>query len=319
MGLNKICLTVVSALISVTAVIGSSCVWDTAQCGGKNYTGLKNCCSAKSVCTKINDYYSKCIPSTSPSCSNKTDSQCGGKNFNGNTCCPSGLKCTYRNEWFSKCMAASSTPSPTPKQTTSSCSNKTDSQCGGKTYTGQTCCPSPLKCTYRNEWFSKCMAPASSPTPSPTVTKKPVTSAPTQLVCDNSETPCGRGSYNGVPTSGDTFCCAIDEECVPYGVGGGRGSSCLRKNRPTTCDPDPCLHNSTCFYGFGAYCLCEDGFSGDFCETPKCKAPEVACGRTSSALGTSPDTTCCSAKEDCVSHTSTAGTTAWKCVTKTRA
>ncbi|ORX86234.1 SGNH hydrolase [Anaeromyces robustus] len=38
---------------------------------------------------------------------NSAWSQCGGKNFNGETCCVSGYVCQYSNDWYSQCVPGS--------------------------------------------------------------------------------------------------------------------------------------------------------------------------------------------------------------------
>ena len=49
-------------------------------------------------------------------------------------------------------------PLPGPPPPSSTC-NRTpkEGQCGGKAWTGETCCPDGYKCTPQNEWYSQCL------------------------------------------------------------------------------------------------------------------------------------------------------------------
>jgi hypothetical protein len=87
------------------------------------------------------------------------------------------VQCPSRLTETSKCVRADAAeqqklpvaPNTTPSSSTSSagttppatCPNKQGSQCGGKAFTGNTCCPSGLQCVYVEPYWSNCQ-PATS-------------------------------------------------------------------------------------------------------------------------------------------------------------
>eukprot|EP00929_Paragymnodinium_shiwhaense_P117880 TRINITY_DN8934_c0_g2_i1.p1 TRINITY_DN8934_c0_g2~~TRINITY_DN8934_c0_g2_i1.p1 ORF type:complete len:619 (-),score=82.17 TRINITY_DN8934_c0_g2_i1:348-2204(-) len=72
-------------------------------------------------------------------------------------------------------------PTPEPTPTSGTTCGAAWTQCGGKEWTGSTCCEQGLVCKVDNEWYHQCeppsepsptpspIAPSSSPTPSPTI------------------------------------------------------------------------------------------------------------------------------------------------------
>ena len=78
------------------------------------------------------------------------------------------------------------TPSVTPVPSGGACSAVWQ-QCGGKTWTGPTCCQAGSVCTVTNEWYSQCTpAPSSSPTTKPIPPPTPIlvpTSPPIACQC----------------------------------------------------------------------------------------------------------------------------------------
>jgi hypothetical protein len=138
-----------------------ACADGWAQCGGKNADGNDwdgaPCCKEGFECKYESDFYSQC----KPACTNAIYDQCGGKDFQGQECCPAGTECKADSEWYSKCapieerapafvlaMAAAAAPAE--------CANKEFDQCGGKDWTGATCCQFGQECKADNEWYSKC-------------------------------------------------------------------------------------------------------------------------------------------------------------------
>mmetsp|Transcript_11489 Transcript_11489/g.17103 ORF Transcript_11489/g.17103 Transcript_11489/m.17103 type:complete len:250 (-) Transcript_11489:43-792(-) len=91
-----------------------------------------------------------------------------------------------------------------------------------------------------------------------------------EILCDEGEIPCGEEVSYGHPYS-SYGCCSSSDECYQTAYKWGPFSYCLWKDRPTTCDPDPCLNGAFCQdngeYFSGLYsCICEEGFSGAYCE-----------------------------------------------------
>ena len=91
--------------------------------------------------------------------------QCGGTGFVGNRCCPSDASCIVRSLDFSQCVPAklpadvvhTSGASFDPDLVSdATCTTGPWTQCGGKYYTGDSCCPKGYSCTYRTEGFSQC-------------------------------------------------------------------------------------------------------------------------------------------------------------------
>ena len=152
------------------------------------------CCPEGNTCSKRTEEYSQCVPdcqcarhSNRPSplghtrphreplpaplisrcCMRRTShwGQCGGTGFVGNRCCPSDASCIVRSLDFSQCV-----PSKLPADVVhmsgasfdpdivsdATCTTGPWTQCGGKYYTGDSCCPKGYSCTYRTEGFSQC-------------------------------------------------------------------------------------------------------------------------------------------------------------------
>lgn len=117
-------------------------------------------------------------PKTTRTCRNKPWAQCGGREHTGPTCCPPGSGCSHQSVWYSQCVpgftgahkatpAHTATPEnptaltiaaavPEAKRARRTCQNREWSQCGGREYTGATCCPMGSGCAYKNEWYSQC-------------------------------------------------------------------------------------------------------------------------------------------------------------------
>merc|ERR1712190_230675 len=54
-------------------------------------------------CLYQNEYWSKCVPESTSSCS-QSGQQCAGPSWAGPACCTSGNKCVYQNEYWSQCV-----------------------------------------------------------------------------------------------------------------------------------------------------------------------------------------------------------------------
>jgi cellulose 1,4-beta-cellobiosidase len=114
--------------------------------------------------------------------------QCGGKSWSGPKCCEAGSVCKVSNEWYSQCIVGSSslpspspipTPAPVPTpptlkpvpSTTTALPKPSPSnvacaaaweQCGGKTFTGPSCCQTGLVCVVTNDYYSQCLSQTSA-------------------------------------------------------------------------------------------------------------------------------------------------------------
>ncbi|GAA5827137.1 hypothetical protein JCM11251_001133 [Rhodosporidiobolus azoricus] len=101
------------------------------QCGGLNYDG-DTCCSNGWTCTKSDDYYSQCRPSTT-TCNNAFYGQCGGLAWLGPSCCPEGSACVAASAFYAQCVPGGSASSSTsvttaaPTTTTQSSSSSSSS------------------------------------------------------------------------------------------------------------------------------------------------------------------------------------------------
>ena len=101
--------------------------------------------------------------------------QCGGKGFQGSACCGPEADCVARSSDFSQCVpkapgagagvAARSEPKraavgwfgdPAQDPDDTVCSTEPWTQCDGKGYSGDKCCPKGYTCTYRTDHFSQC-------------------------------------------------------------------------------------------------------------------------------------------------------------------
>lgn len=82
--------------------------------------------------------------------------QCGGKDWNGTTCCSSGYTCVASDAWYSQCRPpAPAPPVPAPMPAVGSCGGAYQ-KCGGKGWSGPTCCTSGYSCVASDEWYSQC-------------------------------------------------------------------------------------------------------------------------------------------------------------------
>mmetsp|Transcript_19570 Transcript_19570/g.27529 ORF Transcript_19570/g.27529 Transcript_19570/m.27529 type:complete len:628 (+) Transcript_19570:188-2071(+) len=96
-----------------------------------------------------------------------------------------------------------------------------------------------------------------------------------EIPCGDDEAPCGREYIYKVSTGRvgfDDVCCSADKECRYIGTEVGYNFECVFRDRPTSCEPNPCLNGGWCEnanpYGntFIGLCNCPEGFSGAFCE-----------------------------------------------------
>lgn len=134
------------------------------QCGGRVGAvafSADPCCPSGNTCSKRTEEYSQCVPD----CQTSHWGQCGGTGFVGNRCCPSDASCIVRSLDFSQCVPAklpadvvhTSGASFDPDLVSdATCTTGPWTQCGGKYYTGDSCCPKGYSCTYRTEGFSQC-------------------------------------------------------------------------------------------------------------------------------------------------------------------
>ena len=101
--------------------------------------------------------------------------QCGGTAFTGTTCCAADADCAVRSPSFSQCvpkkpsaagaagLAVASVFVPSRSNPASgldngaACTTEPWTQCDGKSYTGDKCCPKGYACTYRTAQFSQCV------------------------------------------------------------------------------------------------------------------------------------------------------------------
>ncbi|MDR2907073.1 MAG: FG-GAP-like repeat-containing protein, partial [Bacteroidales bacterium] len=92
-----------------------------AQCGGIGWTGDTYCTSGN-VCTYINDYYSQCLPGTTPPYidppiidlpTTYSYGQCGGTDWAGGTMkCPPGYICSYVTDNYRQCLPTAESADP---------------------------------------------------------------------------------------------------------------------------------------------------------------------------------------------------------------
>jgi Cu/Zn superoxide dismutase len=79
-----------------------SCQGIFDQCGGMGWLG-QTCCVSGTTCTKQNDYYAQCLPSTPDNCVTHFG-KCGGKGWTGaTTCCIGSQECVFMNSYYSGC------------------------------------------------------------------------------------------------------------------------------------------------------------------------------------------------------------------------
>mmetsp|Transcript_5546 Transcript_5546/g.7809 ORF Transcript_5546/g.7809 Transcript_5546/m.7809 type:complete len:451 (-) Transcript_5546:32-1384(-) len=96
-----------------------------------------------------------------------------------------------------------------------------------------------------------------------------------EFTCEDGEAPCGlhQGGYESVDFSPNDKCCGENETCINWRDDFNLNATCKSKDRPLTCDPNPCLNGGSCsnlnnlnrddpYYG----CSCPVGFGGVYCE-----------------------------------------------------
>ena len=133
------------------------------QCGGQGWTG-PTCCLPYDKCTVINPYYSQCQPTDF--CKTPDFGQCNGTDKGqpipkDHQCCPPSFECNATDPpYYSQCI---------PSNVTSNCSQPYG-QCGGKDWTGPTCCIPGYVCNKTSDY---CAPPP--PAQSPRATRPPPT------------------------------------------------------------------------------------------------------------------------------------------------
>ena len=127
------------------------------QCGGQGWTG-PTCCLPYDKCTVINPYYSQCQPTDF--CKTPDFGQCNGTDKGqpipkDHQCCPPSFECNATDPpYYSQCI---------PSNVTSNCSQPYG-QCGGKDWTGPTCCIPGYVCNKTSDYCAP-PPPAQSPAP----------------------------------------------------------------------------------------------------------------------------------------------------------
>lgn len=199
---------------------GCSKVWH--QCGGVDWDG-PTCCEGGTRCYFVNDHYSHCRPSEDTQLCAPQGQRCGGIGHTGpTTCCIESEECTRSDDWYSGCQQVYrsnrrlDTPAQAPSMTqcaavspavkasvglkgyqlASCCPPEAErsriwKQCGGREWTGATCCEGGTTCIEQNEWFSMC---------------KP---ARQEEQCVAQGQKCGGHGHTG-----PTKCCIQSETCV---------------------------------------------------------------------------------------------------------
>ncbi|KAF5103374.1 hypothetical protein D0Z03_000223 [Geotrichum reessii] len=81
--------------------------------------------------------------------------QCGGLNWKGATCCEAGSSCKVQNDYYHQCVK--DTESDSAASVDDSQCQSLYQQCGGKEYTGSTCCQSGATCQVVNDWYYQCL------------------------------------------------------------------------------------------------------------------------------------------------------------------
>ena len=133
------------------------------QCGGQGFPG-PTCCLPYDKCTVINPYYSQCQPTDF--CKTPDFGQCNGTDKGqpipkDHQCCPPSFECNATDPpYYSQCI---------PSNVTSNCSQPYG-QCGGKDWTGPTCCIPGYVCNKTSDY---CAPPP--PAQSPRATRPPPT------------------------------------------------------------------------------------------------------------------------------------------------
>jgi hypothetical protein len=88
--------------------------------------------------------------------------QCGGKNWTGATSCPKGSICHVQDPYYSQCIPQSPSgppppPPPPPHPPPSGGCAPKWGQCGGKVWTGATCCVKGTSCKVQGDYYSQCI------------------------------------------------------------------------------------------------------------------------------------------------------------------
>jgi hypothetical protein len=147
------------------ATEAAGCAAMYGQCGGIGYT-VATCCASGSSCQYSNDYYSQCRPYTGKAACAATYGQCGGIGYTGATCCQSDWTCVYNSDYYSQCLPPVDSAQPGSASPTSSSPSACATnwgQCGGKGWTGPTCCTDNWPCVMQqgNEYYWQCLSPSS--------------------------------------------------------------------------------------------------------------------------------------------------------------
>uniref|UniRef100_A0A7S4W2U4 CBM1 domain-containing protein n=1 Tax=Alexandrium monilatum TaxID=311494 RepID=A0A7S4W2U4_9DINO len=137
------------------------CAKALRQCGGKGWRG-PTCCEDGYSCRQNNTWYSQC----EALCAGPLE-QCGGKEWKGVTCCREEYTCEKKDKWYSQCrppwapdFGPSESEQASDRQDVhevkpSSCA-EAEKQCGGRQFTGATCCQNGYTCWRKDEWYSQC-------------------------------------------------------------------------------------------------------------------------------------------------------------------
>jgi len=136
------------------------------QCGGKDWTG-STCCNTDLICKFDNEWYSQCKPILTHRPTTTTARRTTTTTDRLRT---TTTTTTQRPEMPS---ALPTTTTEAPHTSTTKGGNAicmgAFKQCGGKDWTGSTCCNTDLICKFDNEWYSQCKPvltqwPSASPT-----------------------------------------------------------------------------------------------------------------------------------------------------------
>jgi len=97
--------------------------------------------------------------------------------------------------------------------------------------------------------------------------------------CNDDQMPCGatRSNHWGRFSSySDNECCESWEECVEFSYASESpyyGTFCIEKDRPESCDPNPCQNDGFCYEEYGKVpsfysCSCSSSWQGTICDIP---------------------------------------------------
>ena len=187
------------------------------QCGGQGWTG-PTCCLPYDKCTVINPYYSQCQPTDfckTPDFGQCNDTDKGRPSRKDHQCCPPSFECNATDPpYYSQCI---------PSNVTSNCSQPYG-QCGGKGWTGPTCCIPGYVCSKTSDY---CAPPP--PAQSPRATRPPPTE---RRVLRRSDSGCDRS--RSAPTRGTASAAARTRAASRTRRRAARRASTASRNRSTT-------------------------------------------------------------------------------------